>query len=183
MAALTGCASDAGAGDSGDSAAFAKQACTGWTNMTEADDADDAVLRTLTSVRSSERTAEDGPAQKQAILEAANAHLAALQAARDAIADNPPAGEDTKTIVKAFTDYYDARIEIAEARIAEFEQFPTTLERNYDQVTGEARDVLDDIGEYGDDQPDGFPFRDIEDQQVISALDEESSCDDVVNIF
>jgi hypothetical protein len=34
-----------------------------------------------------------------------------------------------------------------------------------------------------DGQPDGFPFGDIEDQKVITALDEESSCEDVINVF
>jgi hypothetical protein len=184
MMALTGCAGGADdAGDSGDNAAFAKEACTGWSEMLAADDADNDVLSSLMDVRSADRTAEDGPVQKQAILDAANAHVATIQAARDAVADNPPAGEDAKAIVKAFTDHYDARIEIAEARIAEFEEFPTVLERNYDQVITESQEVLKDIGEYGDGQPDGFPFGDIEDQKVITALDEESSCEDVINVF
>lgn len=184
MMALTGCASGSdGADGSGDNAAFAKAACTGWSEMLAADDTDDEALDAIMDVPRADRTPEDGPAQKQALLDAANAHVATIQAARDAVADNPPAGEDAKAIVKAFTDHYDARIEVAEARIAEFEQFPTVLERNLDQITIEGLDFLKDIGEYGDGQPDGFPFGDIEDQQVITALDEESSCDDVVNVF
>lgn len=172
--ALGACAAEEPSYDGLEPAEFAAVACSGWASWIEAEVDGGDMLDELTG---------SGEEQKEYVIQAANGQIAALQQARDDISEAQPAVADGAAIIGSFTDYYDKRIEVGEARLEQFRDFPTDLGPNEDKIEIEAIDVFYHLGEQGPDQPNDFPFGSIEDQEVIQAIADEPSCDDFVTVF
>jgi hypothetical protein len=156
-------------------AEFATTACTAFADLYAAEQAAPDVLETVAG--------QDGETQKATILAQLDEHLAQLATWSDDIAAVQPAVETGPEITAAFTDYFDLRIADATVLVDGFREVPTELGPNGDDVVVAAIDVVYGTTESGMAETPEFPFAEIEDQDVVSAIDEEPACADVVAVY
>ncbi len=162
-------------------ASFAETSCSGLASVYEADDALSNLDRDIEELG----TAEE---QHAAAVEGVRSFIDLLEQSRDDVIADPPLvdagedGQDGDAIVALFTDYYDTWIDEASSTLDAFAAEVPEFGPNEDGVRLATLDLVSDVKEYGVPEL-VFPYGDIEDQDVIAAIDDESSCDDIVTVW
>jgi hypothetical protein len=94
-----------------------------------------------------------------------------------------PLVDDGEEISASFVDYWQARIDWSQGVLDEFPAEVPDWGRNQDKVTLYVSPALGRLGVAAMDPDLRSPFAELEDQDVIKALDDEPSCDDIVMVF
>ncbi|PWD50305.1 hypothetical protein C8046_06170 [Serinibacter arcticus] len=154
-------------------AEFVQVACSDWLDYHELEETNRDLPLAL---------AGTGEEQRAEALAAGQAQLDRLSAARDAISESTPAVADGADVIAPFVSYYDGRLAVAEPRLEEFTTFPTELSGHDDQVQIEAIDLFQDMSRHGEGAPTNYPFTEVEDEEIIEAYADESSCATLVTV-
>jgi hypothetical protein len=162
-------------------AAFAETSCSGLAEVYDAEDA----LNDLSVDIEAFPTAEE---QHAAAIDEVQGFIDLLRQSRDDVAESVPAvdegedGQDGEAIVELFTTYYDAWADAATEKLDAFSAEVPEFGGNEDGVLIAATDLSFDVSE-GSIETLEFPYGEIEDQDVIQAIDDESTCRDVVSVW
>lgn len=119
---------------------------------------------------------EDPDAFHDQMVDAIDGFLAALDDGRSAIGDEPLPVEDGELIAASFVPYFDGYYEGVRARLVAFRTADPTAP-DYPGLVAEIPDTLSDLqDELGD------PFGALDSQELLTAMRDEPSCVDVVEV-
>jgi len=162
---LTACASYEGVAP----AEFAKASCGAFTTLYEKETALVEALDALT---------EPSDEQKQKFATIASDMTAALSAAKESVAKNQPAVKEGADITAAFTKYFDERLAAAEAASTAFAS--VDVAGDPDAFVDASISLAEGIS---DSESYTFPFEGIENQKVVSAVEKEAACGEIVEVY
>jgi len=172
---LVGCA-----GDSEEKkeslAAFAVSSCASVVAADEAQEAVEASRDQLEGMAS-------GAEQHAFGIEQIEGFIDVLEEQKATAEKTVPLVDDGEKISASFADYWQSRIDWSEGLLDEFPAEVPDWGRNQDKVTLYVSPALGDLGVAQMGPDIRSPFAELEDQDVIKALDDEPSCDDIVMVF
>jgi hypothetical protein len=183
FAALAAVATLSLVGCSGDSpekekslVAFAQSTCGATTTASEAEE---QLRKTYDDIESKPSAAE----QHAFVVQNVQGFIDLLGEQKASVEKNVPEVEEGDVIVANFSKHWDARIAWAQSQLDEFAAEVPEWGRNEDGVLIAASPLLHSVNEDSMDADLPSPYGQIEDQDVVTALADEPSCDDVVLVF
>ena len=172
---LVGCAGDSEQKKKSLSA-FAVSSCA---SVVAADEAEEAVSTSRDQLGSM----TSGPEQHAFGIEQIEGFIEVLEEQKATAEKAVPLVDDGEKISKSFVDYWQTRIDWSQSVLDEFPAEVPDWGRNQDKVTLYVSPALGDLGVAQMGPDIRSPFAELEDQDVIKALDDEPSCDDIVMVF
>lgn len=165
LVTLTACASYDGASP----ADFAKASCGQMEKVYTAEEA------TITAISGAGDATE---ATRTTITTSTQEILTALETAKAEVAKVKPAVKDGENIVGYFNTYFDARSKAIQDALTAFEGASQT--EDFTEFLNANIALGDAIMSEGDLT---FPYAEITDQKIVGAVDDESACDQIVQVY